>query len=93
MSRALYLAAYDVRHPLRLQEAVTVLKNVASGGQKSVFECFLNARERDTLLDEVATVLDLTEDSFVLVPLRTTETPRPLGVGLEPVDTDFFYVG
>ena len=93
MSRALYLAAYDVRNPLRLQEAVTVLKNYASGGQKSVFECFLSRWERRRLLDEVAEVLDLEVDSFVLVPLRRQTRPRPLGVAVEPVDPGFFYVG
>lgn len=36
-----YLAAYDVSDPKRLQQALHVLRDYATGGQKSVFECFL----------------------------------------------------
>ncbi|MBK8964193.1 MAG: CRISPR-associated endonuclease Cas2 [Candidatus Competibacteraceae bacterium] len=50
--RALYLAAYDVTNADRLQAALRVLKGYASGGQKSVFECFLTARERTAMLVE-----------------------------------------
>ena len=57
--RALYIAAYDVTDPARLRQALHVLKGYASGGQKSVFECFLTSRERQALLDEVRAVLDL----------------------------------
>ena len=40
--RALYIATYDVADPTRLRKVHHVVKRFATGGQKSVFECFLN---------------------------------------------------
>ncbi len=92
-NRDLYLAAYDVTAPDRLQAALHVLKGYAGGGQKSVFECFLTARERRTLLAEIRDVLDTAEDRFLLLPLPNTEGIRALGIAVRPSDPDFYYVG
>ncbi len=91
--RALYLAAYDVTDADRLQAALHVLKGYASGGQKSVFECFLTARERLALLAEVRGVLDAAEDRFLLLPLPDAGGIRALGIAVRPSDPDFYYVG
>lgn len=93
MNRTLYIAAYDISDAARLHAALLVLKNHAGGGQKSVFECFLSRSERFSLLDEVAEVLDLREDRFLLLPLKTPATLRVLGRALPPSDDDFFYLG
>ena len=90
--RILYLAAYDVTDPDRLQAALRVLKGYACGGQKSVFECFLTERERRELVAQVRAVLDLTRDRFLLLPLGDI-TVRTLGIALPPSDPDFYYVG
>ena len=90
--RILYLAAYDVTDPERLQAALHVLKGYACGGQKSVFECFLSERERRALVAEIHGVLDLTHDRFLLLPLGEVQV-RTLGIALPPVDPDFYYVG
>ena len=90
--RILYLAAYDVTDPDRLQAALHVLKGYACGGQKSVFECFLTEREQRALVAEMRGVLDLASDRFLLLPLG--EIPvRTLGIALPPADPDFYYVG
>ncbi|MEI2772347.1 MAG: CRISPR-associated endonuclease Cas2 [Candidatus Competibacter sp.] len=91
--RDLYLAAYDVTDSDRLQAALHVLKGYASGGQKSVFECFLTARERLALLAEIRGVLDVAEDRFLLLPLPDAEGIRALGIAVRPSDPDFYYVG
>ncbi len=91
-ARTLYLAAYDVTDPDRLHAALRVLKGYACGGQKSVFECFLTERERRELVAEVRTVLDLTSDRFLLLPLGDI-TVRTLGIAIPPSDPDFYYVG
>ncbi len=92
--RDLYLAAYDVTDPSRLQAALhSVLMGYASGGQKSVFECFLTARERRALLDEVRGVLDTREDRFLLLPLPGHRDIRGLGIAVPPSDPEFYYVG
>ena len=90
--RLLYLAAYDVTDPDRLQAALHVLKGYACGGQKSVFECFLTERERRALVDEVRAVLDVASDRFLLLPLGRV-TVRTLGVAVPPSDPEFYYVG
>lgn len=91
--RTLYLAAYDVADPGRLRDALKVLKGYASGRQKSVFECFLTAAERQRLLGQVRAVLDLTEDRFFLVRLDPRSRIRTLGIAVAPADPPWFYVG
>ncbi|HCB13689.1 MAG TPA: CRISPR-associated protein Cas2 [Gammaproteobacteria bacterium] len=90
--RILYLAAYDVTDPGRLQAALHVLKGYACGGQKSVFECFLTERERRALVAEICGVLNLACDRFLLLPLGEVKV-RTLGIALPPGDPDFYYVG
>jgi CRISPR-associated protein Cas2 len=88
----LYLAAYDVSDPKRLQQALHVLRGYAIGGQKSVFECFLGEAEKRALLAEVATVLDLEEDRFFLVRLDPRSKVQTLGIAVRPVDPSYFYI-
>ena len=91
--RSLYIAAYDISDPSRLRHALHVLKGYSSGGQKSVFECFLTDAEKACLLAEVQSVIDVTEDRFLLVRLDPRMKVRVLGIAVEPVDPEFFYVG
>ena len=91
--RGLYLAAYDVRHPRRLRHALEVLKHYATGGQKSVFECYLTDTERGALLSEVKSVLNLKADRFMLVRIDPRSRTEALGIAVRPADPDFFYVG
>lgn len=46
MARKLYIVAYDVRKPSRLSKALRVVRSFASGGQKSAYECWLDAADR-----------------------------------------------
>ena len=72
--RALHIAAYDISDDRRLRRTLHVLKGYATGGQKSVFECFLTEAERGQLLDEVREVVDESEDRFVLLRLEQRAT-------------------
>lgn len=90
--RTLYLAAYDVTEPDRLAQALYVMKGYASGGQKSVFECFLSERERDRLVAEMEATLDWSSDRFLLMPLGKV-TVQTLGIALPPSDPEFYYFG
>lgn len=91
--RPLYIAAYDVSDDERLREALRVVRNYATGGQKSVFECFLSTAEKRDLLAEITGVLDPVEDRFFLIRLDPRMRVRTLGVALPPDDPDYFYVG
>jgi CRISPR-associated protein Cas2 len=91
--RSLYLAAYDISSPGRLCDALKVLKGYASGGQKSVFECFLTQSERTELLAEIGAVIEPLEDRFLLLPLANGRRVETLGIGVSPEDPNFYYIG
>jgi CRISPR-associated protein Cas2 len=93
LHRNLFLAAYDVSDPRRLRLALKVLRNYATGGQKSVFECYLTPAERQALLAEVAGVIDPEDDRFILLRLDPRSKVRTLGIAVKPADPAFFYVG
>lgn len=86
------LAAYDIRHPRRLRKALFVSKDYARGGQKSVFECYLTATEKQELTHRIKAVMDDTEDRFLIVPLKSGAV-SVLGKAIEPLDPGFYYVG
>lgn len=89
--RDLYIAAYDIASVRRLRAALGCLKGYAIGGQKSVFECFLTASERRTLLEKMGAIVNPEEDRFLLIRLDPRSRVRVLGIGVEPQDPPFFY--
>lgn len=91
--RSLYLAAYDIADANRLQQALRLVKGYATGGQKSVFECFLSPVEKRNLLRDVAAVLDETEDRFFIVRLDPRAKLFALGLAVPAEDPPFFYHG
>lgn len=91
--RAFYLAAYDVADPCRLRLALELIKGHATGGQKSVYECFLTDAERAQLLHDMAVVLDEEADSFLLIGLDPRARVYTLGRAEAPADPDAFYLG
>jgi len=91
--RKLHLAAYDVADPERLQRALRVLRDYATGGQKSVFECYLTPGEKQALIQRVQAVLDLQEDRFFILELNPRRKTRTLGVAVRPQDPAWFYFG
>jgi len=91
--RSLYLAAYDVSDPPRLIATLKTVRCHATGGQKSVYECFLNREERRALLARVEGLIDWECDRFFLLRLDARSVFRTLGKGVPPLDNDFFYQG
>ena len=91
--RVLYIAAYDVADPARLRKVHNVVKRFATGGQKSVFECFLTPSERKELLTEALALIHEDEDRLAF--LRVEERTRPVlhGIATPAIDPDFYYVG
>jgi CRISPR-associated protein Cas2 len=91
--RSLYIAAYDISDDARLRKALFVLRNYSTGGQKSVFECFLTMAEKRQLIDEIKDVIDEGADRFLLLRLDPRMKVRVLGIAVPPADPEFFYVG
>lgn len=91
--RQLYLAAYDITSNRRLRRALRVLRGYASGGQKSVFECYLTATEKSCLLNNISEIVDSEEDRFILLSLVGAKHIYVLGKAVLPQDGSFYYVG
>lgn len=92
-TRSPYLLAYDVREPRRLRGALHIVRGYATGGQRSVHECFLTAGERRRLLLDYEGLLELDEDRLLLLRLDPRSRTYALGTASPPADPDFFYVG
>jgi CRISPR-associated protein Cas2 len=93
MSRQLFLVAYDVRNPRRLRHVHQILKDYASGGQKSAFECYLSAAERRELISRIAQTMDAEEDAFMVIRLVSRDAVEALGRAVKPVDELYTYLG
>ncbi len=91
--RTLYIAAYDIADASRLREGLDLLKDYASGRQKSVFECFLSEGEKNDLLHSMHALIDAEEDRFFLLRLDPRGKPRTLGKAVKPQDPAWYYVG
>ena len=89
----LHIAAYDVTDPKRLRKALDVVKNYASGGQKSVYECFLTEAERVRLIREMEAVIDIHQDRFLLLRLDPRARIITFGIAQPPAEPTLYYVG
>jgi CRISPR-associated protein Cas2 len=91
-NRIFYIAAYDIRSPRRLRAALRVVRGYATGGQKSVFECFLTDAEKKALLSQVRSVIDEERDRFLLVKVAGNRKSVAIGIAVPPADPEYFYV-
>lgn len=91
--RDLFLAAYDVANPRRLLAALHLTRAYASGGQKSVHEVHLTPAERVRLLHDMAALLDLSEDRFMLIRLDPRSKVETLGKARPPQSDVCLYFG
>ncbi len=91
--RALYIAAYDVADSKRLRKVHQVVKGYATGGQKSVFECFLTSAERHRLIAKGQSIVNEREDRFALIRVEERAEPFLYGIATPAIDPDFYYVG
>lgn len=91
--RPLYLVAYDIRNPSRLRHTLEIVKEYATGGQKSAYECYLSRSEREEILYRTDEVIDPEEDNLFLLRLNRHPRVHTLGIAVEPQDLTFFYQG
>jgi CRISPR-associated protein Cas2 len=93
MAHALFLVLYDISCPRRLARALHAVREYATGGQKSVHECFLDAAELHALRQALRAIVEPAEDSLLFICLDPRMKPRSLGIARPPADPAFFYVG
>jgi len=91
--RKLHIACYDVARPSRLRAALAVTRGYATGGQKSVHECWVTTIEQADLLQTLCWVIDEAEDRVLLVRLDPRRHTVTLGVAVSPVDDDCIVLG
>lgn len=91
--RSLYLAAYDISHPRRQRHTLNAIKPYARDGQKSMYECLLTDRERDTLLEEIKGGLDMSSDAFALLRLDPRARIIRLGKAGKPTSKSLLWIG
>jgi CRISPR-associated protein Cas2 len=90
--RDLYLVAYDVTEARRLRASLALVRGFATGGQKSVHECYLTPAERGDLIHDFALVLDEAQDRLLLLRLDPRSRVYALGAAVAPADASYFYV-
>ncbi len=93
MADGLYIVAYDISDPRRLRRVRHVVRDYASGGQKSAYECFLSRASKLELLERVAAEMEPAEDRVCCIRTRRTKKPVLLGIAEMPVDPEFVYFG
>ena len=93
MKRSLFLVAYDIGCPRRLARALDAVREHATGGQKSVHECFLDPDELRELHRSLRAIAHPREDSVLFIRLDPRMRPRTLGIARPPADPHFFHVG
>jgi len=93
MARTLYIVAYDISDDRRLAKVHYFLKNFSTGGQKSVYECFLSKAELERVKEGLKNLIHPFEDRIHIFVLDGRSKTHTLGIALEPKDPEFFYIG
>lgn len=93
MERTLYVIAYDVASDKRLAQVRQFLKGYSTGGQKSVYECFLSDGELNTVLAEMKELIAAENDRVHLFRMHGRSETHALGRANQPKDPEYFYIG
>lgn len=91
-NRRLYVACYDIACQRRLRAVLWQARRHASGGQKSVHECWLTAQEHGELLAALALLVDARHDRVLLARLDPRRPVIARGMARLPVDSEFLLV-
>lgn len=92
-TRELYLIAYDICDEKRLNRVRHLLKGYSTGGQKSVYECFLTEGELDSIVEELTYLIDERFDRVHIFQVERRAKIHVLGIAVLPKDPSYFYIG
>ena len=93
MERTLYLIAYDIPGERRLSRVRNFLKGYSTGGQKSVYECFLSDGELRYVKKKLERLIWEDEDRVHIFTMDGRSRTHTLGIGVQPNDPEYFYIG
>lgn len=89
----MHIVTYDISNDNRRERVRKVLAAYATGGQRSVAECFLTAAELGALEAAIDALLDRETDRVMVIPLDGRAHVFTLGKAPQPVDPKFLYIG
>lgn len=93
MDRTLYLIAYDITNDRRLNRVRQFLKGYSTGGQKSVYECFLTDGELRYVKKKIERLIREDEDRVHIFTMDGRSRTHALGIAVQPKDPEYFYIG
>jgi CRISPR-associated protein Cas2 len=93
MERALYLIAYDITNDRRLNRVRQFLEGYSTGGQKSVYECFLTDGELRYVKKKIERLIDEDEDRVHIFTMDGRSKTHTLGIAVQPKNPKYFYIG
>ncbi len=93
MDRTLYLIAYDITNNRRLNCVRHFLKGYSTGGQKSVYECFLSDCELNHVKTKLEGLIGEDEDRVHIFTMEGRSRTHTIGIAVQPKDPEYFYIG
>lgn len=93
MDRTLYIIAYDITDERRLNRVRYFLKGYSTGGQKSVYECFLTEGELKFVISNLRRMIFEGDDRIHIFQMDGRSRTHTLGIALQPKDPSYFYIG
>lgn len=84
--QTLYLIVYDITNEKRLNRTREFLKGYSTGGQKSVYECFLTDAELRHVIEMLAGFIDEEEDRVHIFTMDARSRTHTLGIAVQPND-------
>ncbi|MFN3535183.1 MAG: CRISPR-associated endonuclease Cas2 [Desulfatiglandales bacterium] len=93
MDRTLYIICYDITDQRRLKRVRDLLKGYSTGGQKSVYECFLTRGEIKLIIRTLRRMIREAEDRVHIFQMDARSKSHTLGIAIKPKDPSFFYIG
>lgn len=92
-ARMLFVIAYDITEDNRLNRVRTFLKGYSTGGQKSVYECFLTESELNYIAEELRYMIDEDQDRIHIFQVDRRAKIYSLGIAVLPKDPSYFFIG
>lgn len=96
MGERLYLVAYDIRHRRRWRRVHGLLQDTGHPVQLSIFQCRLDTRRLNMLLQQLMAEIDHSADAVLVIdlgaPATAPERLRSLGVPFTPARLEVLIV-
>lgn len=70
-----------------------ILKGYSTGGQKSVYECFLTDAELQQVTGKIKRLIKGDEDRVHIFTMDGRSRTHAMGIAVQPKDPAYFYIG